>query len=227
MGEGLGAVLLRPLEDAVRDGDRIYAVIKGTMINTCGRTSSFSAPSVDAQAAVVAAALHRAGVHPRTVSYIEAHGSGTELGDPVEIRALQKAFEPWTSDRQFCAVGSIKTNIGHLESAAGVAGLIKLALQFKHRTLVPSLHADETNPLIDFPNTAFRVQQAAEPWRRPWVTVDGVTSEVPLRAGISSFGLGGANAHAVLEEYADAGPRLSGGLPDRRSSSCPPVLTTG
>ncbi len=211
VGEGVGAILLRPFEDALRDGDRIYAVIKGSAINSCGRTSSYSAPSAQGQAEVIAAALRRCGVDPRTISYIEAHGTGTELGDPVEIRGLQKAFGALTAGegepRQTCAIGSVKANIGHLEAASGIAGLTKLLLQFQHGQIAPSLHAETANPLIDFRNTPFAVQQTATAWNAP--------AGSPRRAGISSFGMGGANTHLVLEEYAapaeqrrEMGPQL-------------------
>jgi acyl transferase domain-containing protein/SAM-dependent methyltransferase len=211
VGEGVGAVLLRPLEDAIRDGDRIYAVLKGSAVNTCGRTSSYSAPSAQAQAEVIAAAMRRCGVDPRTISYIEAHGTGTELGDPVEIRGLQKAFESLTPDapRQTCAIGSVKANIGHLEAASGIAGLTKLLLQFHHGELAPSLHAATTNPLIDFGATPFRLQQTASEWKR---------NGYPRRAGVSSFGMGGANAHLVLEEY------VAPAAPTRRASTGPQLI---
>ena len=194
VGEGIGAVLLRPLADALRDGDPVLAVVRGSAVNTSGRTSSYSAPSVEAQAAVVTAALARAGVDPRSIGCVEAHGTGTELGDPVEIRALAKAWSAWTADRGFCAIGSVKSNIGHLECAAGIAGLAKLLLQFRHRTLAPSLDAEPPNPHLDLGATPFRVQTRLGAWDPP---ADGG----PRRAAISSFGLGGANAHLVLEEW--------------------------
>ena len=194
VGEGIGAVLLRPLADALRDGDPVLAVVRGSAVNTSGRTSSYSAPSVEAQAAVVTAALARAGVDPRSIGCVEAHGTGTELGDPVEIRALAKAWGAWTADRGFCAIGSVKSNIGHLECAAGIAGLAKLLLQFRHRTLAPSLDAEPPNPHLDLGATPFRVQTRLGAWDPP---ADGG----PRRAAISSFGLGGANAHLVLEEW--------------------------
>lgn len=190
VGEGIGAILLRPLADAQRDGDPVLAVLKGSAINTCGRTSSYSAPSVSAQERVIRAAFTRAGLDPASVSYIEAHGTGTELGDPVEVRALTLAFAG-AKPAGSCAIGSIKPNIGHLEAAAGVAGVSKVLLQLQHRALAPSLHALPPNPNINFAETPFRVQTALGDWRS-----DGG----PRRAGISSFGLGGANAHIILEE---------------------------
>ena len=143
----------------------------------------------------------KAGVNARTVSYIEAHGTGTELGDPIEITGLTQAFRKDTEDTGICAIGSVKSNIGHLEAAAGIAGLTKIVLQMQHGQIVPSLYAKELNPNIDFGKTPFVVQQELTEWKRPVVTIDGVTKEYPRIAGISSFGAGGANAHVVIEEY--------------------------
>ncbi|WP_394849111.1 SDR family NAD(P)-dependent oxidoreductase [Pendulispora brunnea] len=199
-GEGVGAVLLKPLHQAIADGDHVYAVIKGTSINHGGKTNGYTVPNPVAQAQVIARALQASGVEPRAVSYIEAHGTGTSLGDPIEIAGLAQAFGRFTKDTQFCAIGSAKSNIGHLESAAGIAGVTKVLLQMRHRMLVPSLHAEVLNPHIDFERTPFKVQQHLEPWQRPVVG----TREYPRIAGISSFGAGGANAHVILEEY-DAG----------------------
>ncbi|WP_127530135.1 SDR family NAD(P)-dependent oxidoreductase [Paenibacillus kobensis] len=200
-GEGVGAVVLKPLSDAIRDQDQIYAVIKSAAVNHGGKTNGYTVPNPNAQASLVAKALRKANIHPRTVSYIEAHGTGTLLGDPIEITGLTKAFREGTDETQFCAIGSVKTNIGHLESAAGIAGLTKLLLQMKHRTLVPSLHAERLNPNIDFANSPFYVQRTASEWKRPVIEEDGIRTEYPRRAGISSFGAGGANVHVILEEY--------------------------
>ncbi|MDJ1631520.1 polyketide synthase [Bacillus velezensis] len=142
-------------------------------------------------------AFERANVPARTVSYIEAHGTGTALGDPIEIAGLTKAFEEDTTDKQFCAIGSAKSNISHCESAAGIAGLTKILFQLKDRQIAPSLHADQLNPNIDFAYTPFAVQQELGEWKRP--VIGG--KELPRRAGLSSFGAGGANAHLVIEEY--------------------------
>ncbi len=204
-GEGVGAVLLKPLDRAVADNDRIYGVIKSTAVNHGGRTNGYTVPNPNAQAATIASALERAGVDARTVSYVEAHGTGTELGDPIEIAGLTKAFSRDTDDRQFCAIGSVKSNIGHCESAAGISALTKVLLQLRHRKLVPSLHADVLNPYIDFAETPFRVQREAAEWKRPTLTTaDGGTREYPRIAGISSFGAGGSNAHVIVSEYVPA-----------------------
>lgn len=196
-GEGVGAILLKPLEKAIADGDQIYGVIKGSMVNAGGKTNGFTVPNPNAQFQLVAEAFQRAGVNAGTISYIEAHGTGTSLGDPIEISGLTRAFEQDTKKRQFCSIGSVKSNIGHLESAAGIAGVTKVLLQMKHRMLAPSLHSSKLNPNIDFIDSPFVVQQELEEWKRP--VIDG--EEVPRRAGISSFGAGGANAHVVIEEY--------------------------
>lgn len=199
-GEGVGAVYLKPLARAVADGDHIYGVIKGTAVNHGGKTSGFMVPSPNAQARVVMAALENAKVDAKHVTYIEAHGTGTELGDPVEISGLTTAFQQYQVDKQSCAVGTIKTNIGHLEAAAGIVGLQKVLLQMKHRKLVPSLHSAELNPFIDFENSPFYVGQTVEDWT-PRV-VDG--RQLPLYGGISSFGAGGSNAHVIIEQYCAA-----------------------
>lgn len=196
-GEGVGAVVLKPLEKAIADGDHIYGVIKGSMINSGGKTNGYTVPNPVAQGQLIKETLERANVEARSISYLEAHGTGTALGDPIEIAGLTRAFEPETSDRQFCAIGSIKSNIGHCESAAGIAALTKVLLQFKHGQLTPSLHTEVLNPEIDFARTPFVVQRELEEWKRP--VIDG--KEMPRCAGISSFGAGGANAHLILEEY--------------------------
>lgn len=199
--EGVGAVVLKPLAQAERDGDPIYAVIKGSAINAGGRTHGYTVPNPTAQAAVVAEALRRARVNARDVSCIEAHGTGTALGDPIEVAGLRRAFERDTQDRGFCALSSLKSNIGHCESAAGIAALAKVVLQLRHGQLAPTLHVDQVNPEIDFAKTPFRLQRTLGPWERPRRVVDGETREVPRIAGISSFGAGGANAHLIVQEY--------------------------
>ncbi|WP_162002409.1 SDR family NAD(P)-dependent oxidoreductase [Streptomyces sp. CB01881] len=213
-GEGVGAIVLKRLEDAERDGDHIHAVIRGTSINHGGTTNGYTVPNPVAQGKVVRRALDRAGVDARTISYIEAHGTGTALGDPIEINGLTRAFSGDTRDVQYCAIGSAKSNIGHAEAAAGIAGVLKVVLQLQHGELAPSLHAEELNPHIDFASTPFVVQREQAEWKRPVVTVDGVTTEVPRRAGVSSFGAGGANAHVVIEEYVPAAPAAAGGPAD-------------
>jgi acyl transferase domain-containing protein/tryptophanase/acyl carrier protein len=196
-GEGVGALLLKPLDQAVRDGDNIHGVIKSAVVNHGGRTSGYTVPNPKAQADVIVSALEKANIDARSIGYIEAHGTGTELGDPVEITGLSNAFKSYAVENQTCAIGSIKTNIGHLEAAAGVVGVCKALLQMKHRQLVPSLHSSELNEFIDFENSPFYVVQRPEEWETK--DVDGV--RFPLRAGISSFGAGGSNAHIILENY--------------------------
>jgi polyketide synthase PksN len=194
-GEGVGALLLKPLAQARRDRDNIYAVIKGSAISHGGRNSGYAVPNSKAQCDVISTALNRANIDARSIGYIEAHGTGTELGDPIEIAGLNQTFERYNAPLHSCAIGSIKTNIGHLEAAAGIAGVCKTLLQMRHRTLVPSLHSGELNEFIDFAHSPFVVQQSLAPWQPK--QVDGVVQ--PLRAGISSFGAGGSNAHVILE----------------------------
>jgi acyl transferase domain-containing protein/enoyl-CoA hydratase/carnithine racemase/aryl carrier-like protein len=199
--EGVGAVILKPLAHALRDGDHIHAVIKGSAINAGGRTHGYTVPNPAAQAEVVSAALTRADIDSADVSYLEAHGTGTALGDPIEVAGLTRAFRAnrRAADRahgQHCAIGSLKSNIGHCESAAGIAALTKVLMQLRHRQLVPTLHADEVNDEIDFATTPFRLQRELAAWRRPLAG----DREMPRIAGISSFGAGGANAHLVVQE---------------------------
>ncbi|WP_341720552.1 SDR family NAD(P)-dependent oxidoreductase [Micromonospora sp. FIMYZ51] len=203
-GEGVGAVLLKPLARALADGDRVLGVIRGTAVNSGGNSGGYTVPSSAAQSDVIRAALDRGGIAADTVGYVEAHGTGTLLGDPIEIAGLVAAFGgPIDPARRAqlpaVAIGSVKTNIGHLESAAGIAGLTKVLLQMRHRTLAPSLHAARTNPEIDLSTTRFAVQQTREPWPR---LRDDAGGELPLRAVVSSFGAGGANACVVVEEHA-------------------------
>jgi acyl transferase domain-containing protein/acyl carrier protein/ubiquinone/menaquinone biosynthesis C-methylase UbiE len=203
-GEGVGAVLLKPLRDAVKDKDHIYAVIKSTSINHGGRTNGYTVPNPNAQGDLIQDALEKAGIDPGTINYVETHGTGTILGDPVEISGLIKAYGKYTDKKQYCSIGSVKTNIGHLESAAGIAGLTKILLQMKHRQLVPSLNAKNLNPNIDFENSPFYPQQGLTEWK-PLVIRDRETEKSsPLRAGLSSFGAGGANVHVILEEAPQA-----------------------
>lgn len=200
-GEGVGAVFLKPLKKAIQDGDNIYAVIKGSAINHGGKTNGYTVPNPIAQSEVVLKALKKTGISPRTISYVEAHGTGTALGDPIEINGLNMAYVNYSEDKQYCSIGSLKTNIGHLESAAGIASLTKVLLQMKYKQLVPSIHSDELNSLIDFQNSPFYVQHKLENWKRPVISEDGVNMVYPRRAGISSFGAGGVNTHIILEEY--------------------------
>jgi len=199
-GEGVGAVLIKPARQAVSDGDHIYAVIKATAINHDGKTYGYTVPNPNAQTDMILAALNEARISPQAVSYVEAHGTGTALGDPVEITGLSKAFGLTTDAVQYCALGSVKSNIGHLEAAAGIAGLTKILLQMKHRQRAPSLHSTQPNPNINFGKSPFYIPQTLEAWPRP--RIDGIAH--PRLACLSSFGAGGANAHAVIAEYNDA-----------------------
>jgi acyl transferase domain-containing protein len=189
-GDGVGVVVLKRIEDAAADGDHIYALVKGTAINNDGsRKAGYTAPSVEGQVEVIRAAQQVAQIDPETISCIEAHGTATSLGDPIEIEALKLAFN--TDKKGFCRIGSVKSNIGHLDNASGVTGLIKIVLALKHKLIPPSLHFETPNPKIDFENSPFRVNTQLLPWES-----DGG----PRRAAASSFGVGGTNAHAVLEE---------------------------
>ncbi|MBY8914127.1 SDR family NAD(P)-dependent oxidoreductase [Bacillus sp. YC2] len=188
-GEGCGVVVLKTLKQALKDNDHIYAVIKGSAYNNDGsRKIGYTAPSIEGQAEVIRKALKIGRTEPESISYIEAHGTGTALGDPVEIEALMQAFQ--TEKRQFCGIGSVKTNIGHLDSAAGIAGFIKTALSLHAKMLPPSLHFQNPNPKINFEDSPFYVCTSAEKWS---------CNEV-MRAGVSSFGIGGTNVHVVMEE---------------------------
>jgi acyl transferase domain-containing protein len=189
-GNGVGIVILKPLENALTDGDHIYAVIKGSATNNDGlRKVGYTAPSVDGQVEVIRSAHRLAGITAESIGYIEAHGTGTPMGDPIEIEALTQAFN--TPKRHFCKIGSIKSNVGHLDNAAGIAGFIKAALMLTHKHIPPSLHVDTPNPKIDFENSPFSVSTKLTRWE---------SRQYPLRAGVSSFGIGGTNAHVVLEE---------------------------
>ena len=191
-GEGVGVVVLKRLEDALADGDTIHAVIKGFALNNDGSLKiGYTAPSVDGQAEVIAMAQAFGGIDADSVTYVEAHGTATTLGDPIEVAALTQAFRQSTQRKGYCAIGSVKSNFGHLDAAAAVAGVIKTTLALKHRELPPSLHFREPNPEIDFANSPFYVNAKLAPWPA------GTT---PRRAGVSSFGIGGTNAHVVIEE---------------------------
>lgn len=191
-GSGLAVVALKRLEDALEDGDHIHAVIRGTAINNDGASkNSYTAPNVDGQAQCIAEAIAVSGVDPETITYIDAHGTGTNLGDPIEIAALTKAFSAYTDKKQFCAVGSVKTNIGHLVNAGGLASVVKTVLAMENGMLPPSLNFEEPNPKIDFVNSPFYVNSKLAKWE---------TGGTPLRAGVSSFGIGGTNTHVILEE---------------------------
>ena len=205
--EGVGMLVLKRLSDAQRDGDAIYGVILASAENHGGRANSLTSPNPRAQAELLVSAYRRAGVDPRSVSYIEAHGTGTILGDPIEINGLKSAFRQLYAETEdstsmavegaHCGLGSVKTNIGHAELAAGVAGVIKVLLQMQHGVLVRSLHAEELNPHIDLAGTPFDIVRENRPWSTP---CDRDGTPAPRRAGVSSFGVGGVNAHVVLEE---------------------------
>ncbi len=191
-GDGAGIVVLRRLADALADGDNIRAVLRGSAVNNDGFDKiGYTAPSIEGQARVIRAAQLIAEAGPETISYIEAHGTGTPLGDPIEIAALTQAFRHGTDRRGFCRIGSVKTNIGHTDAAAGVAGFIKTVLALQHREVPPSLHFTTPNPQIDLATSPFVVPVSRTPWESPGA---------PRRAGVSSLGIGGTNAHAVLEE---------------------------
>ncbi len=191
-GNGAGVVVLKRLEDALSQGDNICAVIKATAVNNDGSLKvGYTAPRIEGEAGVIAKAQELAGVSPDTITYIEAHGTGTPLGDPIEIEALEKVFNEKTDKKKYCAVGSVKTNIGHLDAASGVIGLIKTVLSIKNGKIPPSINFDKPNPKCNFENGHFYVNAKLSEWK---------TDGIPRRAGVSSFGIGGTNAHAVLEE---------------------------
>ncbi|TXI48894.1 MAG: SDR family NAD(P)-dependent oxidoreductase [Lysobacter sp.] len=207
-GEGVGVAVLKRLSDAERDGNHIYGLIRGSALSHGGKTNGYTVPNPQAQASAVRQAFAEADIDARRIGYIEAHGTGTKLGDPIEIAALSKVFRESTDETGFCLIGSAKSNIGHAEAAAGIAGLTKVLLQMRHGQIVPSLHSSKLNPHIDFDITPFVVVQALQPWPRP--SVDG--RSLPRIAGVSSFGAGGANAHVVIEEYiAPTAPLADGG----------------
>jgi polyketide synthase PksN len=202
-GEGVGVVVLKRLSEAQRDGDHIYGVIRGSSLNHGGKTNGYTVPNPQAQASAISRALAESRTDPRHISYIEAHGTGTKLGDPIEIAALSKAFRQYTRDTGFCLIGSVKSNIGHCESAAGIAALTKVLLQMWHQQIAPSLHSTRLNPHIDFAKTPFVVNQELRRWESP--VIGGRT--LSRIAGISSFGAGGSNAHLIVEEYQAAAPQ--------------------
>ncbi len=202
-GEGVGAVLLKPLRDAIADGDDVWGVIRGSALNAGGKTGGYTVPNPTAQAEVVAAAVRRSGVRPDHVGYVEAHGSGTELGDPIEVAGLARAFRLLGDAPSACAVGSVKANVGHLEGAAGIAGLTKVLLQLRHRTVAPTVALRNLNPKIDFTGASVRPQRDATEWQTPAPGANRVGC-------VSSFGAGGANAHIVVEEFTPASGQPTG-----------------
>jgi acyl transferase domain-containing protein len=199
-GRGVGMVLLKPLAEARRDGDHIYATIRGSAINNDGAAKAgFTAPSITGQAAVITEALANAGVGPETIGYVEAHGTGTKQGDPIEIAGLTRAYRQGTERSGYCAIGSVKSNIGHLDVASGIASLIKTALVLKTEQIPATLHFEQSNPEIDFSSTPFVVNASLRPWPR---------GRQPRLAGVSSFGMGGTNAHVILEEAPESAPAV-------------------
>ena len=213
-GSGVGVVLLKRLTDALADNDHIYAVIKGSALNNDGGTKlGFTAPGGEGQTSVAAEALAFAGVEADSISFVEAHGTGTKLGDPIEVDALAKAYS--TANPGECALGSVKTNIGHMQIASGIVGLIKTALALKHQIIPPTLHFNTPNPQIDFFKTPFYVNTKAIPWNN--FERDG--KQLPRRAGVNSLGIGGVNVHAILEEA----PRI---IPQQHDSKRPQHLLT-
>jgi len=222
IGEGAGIVVLKRYPEAVADGDSIYAVIRGSAINNDGALKvGFTAPSVTGQADVIAMAQAVADVTAEDISYVETHGTGTPLGDPIEIAALTQAFRKTTDRKGYCAIGSVKTNVGHLDTAAGVTGLIKTILMLRHREIVPSLHFETPNPNIDFENSPFYVNTCLKKWE---------SNGKPRIAGVSSFGIGGTNVHVIVEEAPDTGESgpsrdrhlllLSGRTPQALDTAC-------
>jgi len=206
-GSGVAAVVLKRLDDAVADGDSIYAVIKGTAVNNDGRHKvGYTAPSINGQADVISEALEMAGVEPDTISYVEAHGTATPLGDPIEVAGLTQAYRRKTARTGFCGLGSVKSNIGHADTAAGLAGLLKVVLGLQHGQMAPSLHFTSANPELKIEQSPFYVVGELMDWPR--------SAHHPRRAGLSSFGVGGTNAHAIIEE-APARPASAASRPDQ------------
>ncbi len=199
-GEGCGMVVLKRLSDAVAAGDRILALVRGSAVNHDGRSNGLSAPNGPAQEAVIRAALRDAGLQPRHISYIEAHGTGTRLGDPIEIEALRAVFAPDRPAGQPLLVGSVKTNVGHLESAAGIAGLAKLILALQYGQIPPHLHLRTVNPLLKLEETPIEIPTALRDWPQ---------GPEPRRAAVSSFGFGGTNGHVIVEKAPPTPPRES------------------
>jgi acyl transferase domain-containing protein/acyl carrier protein len=191
LGEGLAVVLLKPLYQAIKDQDQIYAVIKATAVNQDGYSASLTAPNALAHAAAIEAAWQKAGINPETIAYIEAHGTGTNIGDPIEIEGITRAFRSYTNKNQFCGIGTVKTNIGHLYEASGIVGLIKAALALKHRELPPTINFNVPNQYIRFEESPLYVNTKLTEWQ---------AGEYPRRCGVNSFGLSGTNCHIILEE---------------------------
>lgn len=216
LGEGAGAVLLKPLHAALRDGDHIHAVIKGSAVNNDGRSQGITAPRPQGQAEVIREALVRTGIHPETISYIETHGTATPLGDPIEIEGMTRAFSSFTDKKQFCGIGSVKSSVGHMLSAAGVTSLIKVVLSLKHQILPHTVNYEQPNPNIDFERSPFYV---VDKHPRRWEAAGAA----PLRASVNAFGFGGTNAHVILEQA----PPEAAVLPDALQIAPQLLLLTG
>jgi polyketide synthase PksN len=191
-GEGAGALIVKPLDKAIADHDHIYAVIKGSAINNCGASSGITAPNVEAQKEVIIKAWKEAKIDPETISYIEAHSIGTSLGDPIEIKGITAAFEEFTTKKQFCGIGSVKTNLGHLVAASGIASVIKVVLALKNNEIPPLINFRSPNPYINFLNSPVYVNDCSRPWN--------ATIGLPRRAGVGAFGFSGTNCHVIIEE---------------------------
>lgn len=194
LGEGVGVIVLKPLAQAQKDGDQIHAVIRGSAVNQDGTSANLTAPNPDAQAELIIKACQDARVHPESISYIEAHGTGTKLGDPIEISGITKAFRQYTDKKQFCAIGSVKSNLGHLDNAAGMAGIIKAILSLKHKAIPPSVHYTSANEKISFEESPVYVNAAYKKWE---------SDNGKRRCSVSAFGLSGTNCHIILEEAED------------------------
>ena len=220
-GEGVAVVLLKRAAEAVADGDHIYALIRGVAVNNDGiDKAGFYAPSVQGQAEVICRALDATDVDPRTIGYVEAHGTGTSLGDPIEFAALSQAFRKYTAGEQFCGLGSVKSNIGHLDVAAGLAGTIKAALALRHNRIPPTINYTQAGSGIDLANSPFYIADTATGF---------APGQHPRRAAVSSFGIGGTNTHAILEAPPNSS-RTSKSISKTTSaiwSRCPPVAKSG
>jgi polyketide synthase PksL len=203
--EGVGAVLLKPLPAAIKDRDNIQGIIKASFVNHGGKTNGFMVPNPLRQEELIVKTLMRAGIHPQSIGYVETAANGSELGDAIEISSLTKAFKRFTQARGYCAIGSVKSNIGHSEAVSGLSQLTKVVMQFKNKMIAPSINCDPVNKHIDLSDSPFYVQRQLSRWARPQMEIDGVTREGPRRAAISSFGGGGSYAHVILEEYRDMG----------------------
>nr|WP_314466500.1 SDR family NAD(P)-dependent oxidoreductase [uncultured Clostridium sp.] len=224
--EGVGMIFVKKQSDAEEAGDHIYGIIRSIYENHGGKANSLTAPNPKAQAALLKQTYLKAGIDPRTISYIETHGTGTVLGDPIEINGIKTAFQelfehydiPWSNQTPYCGIGSIKTNIGHLELAAGIAGLIKILLQFQHKKLVKNLHFNNLNPYIHLEDSPFYIVNETREWK---ALKDAYGNEIPRRGGLSSFSFGGVNVHVILEEYL---PKEAIKLEERRTPEAPALI---